>query len=107
VLFIIGFLRGVFIMAGANPEGEHKSTILGVLRGGERYLFVFDDASFGETLQTRRRFANNPDLSFSWHDATILGERLRAMRARLPELGNNEDTGQEPYSGPSDDAADE
>ena len=29
------------------------------------------------------------------------------MRAKLPELGNNEDTGQEPYSGPSDDAADE
>lgn len=90
-------------MTGANPEGENKATILGIMRGGERYLFVFDDASFGEALQTMRRFANNPDLSFSWHDATVLGERLRAMRAKLPELGNNEDDRKEPDKGPTDD----
>lgn len=89
-------------MPGSNPEGEHKATVLGVIRGGERYLFIFDEASFGATLHTFRRFANNPDLSFSWHDATILGERLRALRAKLSEFENNTENGDDPDNGSTD-----
>jgi hypothetical protein len=89
-------------MTGANPEGEHKASILGVIRGGERYLFIFDDASFGVTLDTFRRFANNPDLSFSWHDATVLGARLRALRDQPSTFGNNTENGNDPDNGSTD-----
>ena len=68
-------------MPAQNPE-EEKHTVyhLTMRKGAERYVFVFDKASFNETSQTFRRFANDPNLSFSWHDATVFGEYLRRFR---------------------------
>ena len=48
-----------------------------LVKGAEQYVFKFDDARLAETLQTLRRFAANPDLSFSWSDAAVLTDRIR------------------------------
>lgn len=44
---------------------------------GERYVFLFRDDQRDECRRTFGRFAANPDLSFTWHDAAVLGSKLR------------------------------
>ena len=48
-----------------------------LVKGAERYVFIFDDAHRAEVLRTLGRFAMNPDLSFDWYDAATLSQRIR------------------------------
>jgi len=50
--------------------------ILALVKGKERYVFLFDDESRGATLRTLGRYASNPDLSFTWYDAAVLSQRI-------------------------------
>lgn len=52
--------------------------VLALVKGEERYIFLFDDANRSEALRTLGRFASNPDLSFSWYDAAVLSQKIRA-----------------------------
>ena len=51
--------------------------VLALVKGGERYVFLYDDASRAETLRTLGRYASNPELSFSWYDAAVLSQKIR------------------------------
>lgn len=51
--------------------------VIALVKGDERYVFLFDDDSREETLQALARAAANPELSFSWYDAAVLGEKIR------------------------------
>jgi hypothetical protein len=51
--------------------------VLALVKGSERYVFLYDDASRAETLRTLGRFASNPELSFTWYDAAVLSQRIR------------------------------
>jgi hypothetical protein len=51
--------------------------VLALVKGEERYVFLFDDDNRTEALRTLGRFASNPDLSFSWYDAAILSQKIR------------------------------
>jgi len=51
--------------------------VLALVKGEERYVFLYDDASRAETLRTLGRFASNPELSFSWYDAAVLSQKIR------------------------------
>jgi hypothetical protein len=51
--------------------------VLALVKGEERYIFLFDDAHRSDALRTLGRFASNPELSFSWYDAAVLSQRLR------------------------------
>ncbi len=51
--------------------------VLAMVKGNERYVFLFDDGSRAETLRVLGRYASNPELSFSWHDAAVLSQRIR------------------------------
>lgn len=51
--------------------------VLALVKGEERYIFLFDDDHRSEALRTLGRFASNPELSFSWYDAAVLSQRLR------------------------------
>jgi hypothetical protein len=51
--------------------------VLALVKGAERYVFLYDDASRAETLRTLGRFASNPDLSFTWYDAAVLSQKIR------------------------------
>ena len=89
-------------MPAHNPEEYRKLNYLGINKNGERYFFFFDDASIDATGKVLHRFANEPSLSFSWHDATLLGERLREIRAKLPEFGQGDDGRHHPGDGSDD-----
>ena len=56
---------------------SHDINVLALVKGAERYVFLYDDASRAETLRTLGRFASNPDLSFTWYDAAVLSQKIR------------------------------
>ena len=55
--------------------------VIALVKGGERYVFLFDDDSREETLRTLARYASNPELSFSWYDAAMLGQKVRGSKS--------------------------
>ncbi len=57
--------------------------VLALVKGEERYIFLFDDQQRSEALRTLGRFASNPELSFSWYDAAVLSQRIRQT---VPEV---------------------
>ena len=61
--------------------------VLALVKGEERYIFLFDDEHRSDALRTLGKFASNPELSFSWYDAAVLSQRIRqaAQEARAEE----------------------
>ncbi len=51
--------------------------VLALVKGGERYIFLFDDDRRSECLRTLGRFASNQELSFTWYDAAVLSHKIR------------------------------
>lgn len=51
--------------------------VLALVKGEEKYVFLFDDSQRAETLRMLGRFAADPELSFSWYDAAVLGQKVR------------------------------
>ena len=56
--------------------------VLALVKGEERYVFLYDDASRAETLRVLGRFASNPELSFTWYDAAVLSQKIRQESKR-------------------------
>lgn len=42
--------------------------------GGERYLFIYDEAHRVDMFRAFGRYASDPELSFDWKDATKLAK---------------------------------
>jgi hypothetical protein len=53
--------------------------VLALVKGRERYVFLFDDTQRAEALRTLGRFASNSDLSFTWYDAAVLSQKVRQI----------------------------
>ena len=56
--------------------------VLALVKGEERYVFLFDDTSRAATLRTLGRYASNPELSFTWYDAAVLSQKIRQESQR-------------------------
>lgn len=61
--------------------------VLALVKGAERYVFLYDDASRAETLRTLGRFASNPELSFTWYDAAVLSQKVRQQTPAAQQNG--------------------
>ena len=59
--------------------------VLALVKDGERYVFLYDDQSHAQTLQTLGRYAADPDLSFTWYDAAVLSQRVRRLRRQTED----------------------
>lgn len=57
--------------------------VLALIKGEERYIFLYDDTNRTETLRTLGRFAADPQLSFSWYDAAVMSKKVREMAAEV------------------------
>ena len=67
-------------MSKRRQEGAAVSqdiNVLALVKGEERYVFLYDDASRAETLRVLGRYASNPELSFTWYDAAVLSQKIR------------------------------
>jgi hypothetical protein len=60
--------------------------VLALVKGRERFVYVYDDASHPDLIAALRDHAADPDLSLSWFDATVLTTKAREqVRANQPE----------------------
>lgn len=57
--------------------------VLALVKGSERYVFLYDDASRAETLRVLGRYASNSELSFTWYDAAVLSQKIRQESQKL------------------------
>lgn len=64
--------------------------VLALIKGEERYIFLYDDNNRTETLRTLGRFAADPQLSFSWYDAAVMSKKVREMAAAEDERAAQE-----------------
>ena len=63
------------------PVAWSDTNVLALVKGSERYVFLYVDSERAETLRVFGRYASNPELSFTWYDAAVLSGKLREMRA--------------------------
>jgi hypothetical protein len=59
--------------------------ILALIKGNERYVFVYDDESRTPLIDAFRDQAADPRLSFSWFDACLLTQKARDQARNLAE----------------------
>lgn len=59
-------------------EETKEINVLGLTKGEETYIFLYDDEHRAEALRVLGRFAANTDLSFNWYDAAVLGQKIRS-----------------------------
>lgn len=65
------------------PSMDDDINVLALVKGAERYVFLYDDISREETLQVLGRFASNPGLSLTWYDAAVLSQKIRQPSQKL------------------------
>lgn len=53
--------------------------VLALVKESERYIFLYDDESPTELLQTLGQYAADPNLSFTWYDAAVLSQKVRRL----------------------------
>ncbi len=79
------------------PVVNDDINVLALIKGKERYIFLYDDSQRAEALRMLGRHASNPELSFSWYDAAVLSqkirqeERQRRSRLRAPQVTDGEE----------------
>ena len=55
--------------------------VLALIKGEERYIYVYDDASRSPLLETFRSQAADPNLSLNWFDAAVLAQKAHEQTA--------------------------
>lgn len=72
---------------------NQEINVLALVKGKERYIFLFDDAPRNRTrlFRTLRRFASSSELSFTWYDAATLGQKIRQSYLPVGDDGRDRD----------------
>ena len=55
----------------------HELNVLALIKGQDRYIFVYDDGSRPAVIDSFRDQAANPALSLTWFDAVVLTKKAR------------------------------
>lgn len=58
--------------------------VLALVKGNERYIFLYDDRNRAQLLRVLGRYASSPDLSFTWYDAAVLSQKVRRAVSSEP-----------------------
>ncbi len=61
--------------------------VLALVKGGERYVYVYDDDSERALLDAVRDHAADPRLSLTWFDAAVLTRKAREQVAAATNPG--------------------
>jgi len=56
---------------------RREYNVLALIKGNERYVFVYDDEAHEPLIDALRDQAADPHLSFTWFDAAVLTEKAR------------------------------
>jgi hypothetical protein len=63
---------------------RHELSVLALVKGKERYVFVYDDESREKLIDSIRHQAADPEVTLSWFDAAVLTERARQQVKSVP-----------------------
>ncbi len=55
----------------------HEFNVLALVKGDERFVYIYDDVSRISLIDSFRDRAADPNLNFSWFDAVVLTEKAR------------------------------
>lgn len=75
---------------------NREINVLALVKGEERYVFVYNEENRSETMRTLGRYASNPELNFSWYDAAVLSQKMRreshrdSLSARIGQTSDSE-----------------
>ena len=58
---------------------SNNINVLALVKGEEKYIFLFNDENRKTTLRQLGRYASNPDLSFTWYDAAVMSQKVRQL----------------------------
>ena len=58
--------------------------VLALIKGEERFIFVYDDESRDALIDELRHKAADPAVALNWFDAAVLTERVRNPAAAEP-----------------------
>ena len=56
--------------------------VVALVKGDERYVFMYEDHQASAILRTFGRYASDPALSLNWYDAAVLSQKVREQRPR-------------------------
>ncbi len=56
---------------------QQDINVLALVKGKERYIFLYNDENRREVLRVLGRYASNPELSLTWYDAAVLSQKIR------------------------------
>lgn len=59
---------------------DEPFNVLALVKGSERYVFLYDEDSVATLLQTLGKFASDQSLNFTWYDAAILSQKVRDLK---------------------------
>ena len=72
------------------PKGRwsvgREFNVLALIKGEERYVYVYDDSSRAPLLETFRTQADDPNLSLNWFDAAVLTQKAYEQAAGAPRF---------------------
>jgi hypothetical protein len=66
---------------GRSAVGQ-EFNVIALIKGDERYVYVYDDASRWPLLDCFEEQAANPGLSLNWFDAVVLARKAREQAGR-------------------------
>jgi hypothetical protein len=64
----------------------HELNVLALVKGAERFVFVYDDSSQGGLLEAMHDLASRPDSGFTWFDVLVLTKKAREQAAEMNSL---------------------
>lgn len=64
---------------------RRELNVLALIKGNERYIYVYDDESRLALIDTLRDHAANPGMSLTWFDAAVLTEKAREQAKSRPQ----------------------
>jgi len=76
-------------------QGNEEINIVALAKDGQRYVFLFDDVSTPDIMQTLGKYASDPELDFTWYDAAVMSQRIRRMREK--SIVEESDSSEEPF----------
>lgn len=74
-------------MQSKSSEGEIN--VLAIQKQGHTYLFLYRDGLASDVLRALGRAAADPETNFSWYDAAVLGQKVRADQTSHSEVPNS------------------
>lgn len=61
---------------------DSSVNVIALVKDGERYVFLFDEESAPQLLQTLGHHAADPEMNFTWYDAAVLSQKVRRLQSQ-------------------------